>query len=125
MLTLFLCFFREVVLRGHLFILETPLFRVRTKRKNRYCYSEEERLKALEELGVNAEITRFKGLGEINANELNNFINKYMRLIPVDCTQDKNIEETLLFFMAENRKVNGRYAYIMNNLKITEKSFHE
>jgi DNA gyrase/topoisomerase IV subunit B len=125
MLTLFLSFFKEVVLRGHLFILETPLFRVRTKRENRYCYSEEERLKAMEELGAHAEITRFKGLGEINADEFKNFINKNMRLIPVDCTQDKNIEETLLFFMAENRKVNGRYAYIMDNLKITEESFHE
>jgi topoisomerase-4 subunit B len=125
MLTLFLCFFKEVVLRGHLFILETPLFRVRTKRENRYCYSEEERLKALKELGAHAEITRFKGLGEINADEFMNFINKNMRLIPVDCTQDKNIEETLLFFMADNRKVSGRYEYIMNNLNITEESFQE
>lgn len=125
MLTLFLSFFKEVVLRGHLFILETPLFRVRTKRENRYCYSEDERLKALKELGAHAEITRFKGLGEINADEFKNFINKNMRLIPVDCTQDKNIEETLLFFMADNRKVSGRYEYIMNNLNITEESFQE
>src|SRR5690625_5958634 len=83
LITFFLQFFPELVREGHLYILQTPLFRVRNKKETRYCYSEEERIRAINELGKNPEITRFKGLGEISPDEFKNFIGKDIKLEPV------------------------------------------
>ncbi len=80
LLTFFLKFFPELIKSGHVYILQTPLFRVRNKKEVIYCYSEEERLKALQKLGANAEITRFKGLGEISPDEFKHFIGKNIRV---------------------------------------------
>ena len=92
-LTFFLQFFPELVKNGHVFILETPLFRVRNKKKTVYCYSEEERVQAMSALGKTAEITRFKGLGEISPNEFAEFIGEQMRLEPVFLNKDASIEQ--------------------------------
>lgn len=118
MITLFARFFKRVIREGHLYILETPLFRVRNKKETHYCYSEEERVKAIARCGKSAEITRFKGLGEISPNEFKDFIGKKMRLTPVDSTHDKKLNETIEFYMGNNTP--ERRAYIMNHLVITE-----
>ena len=118
MITFFMKFFDRVVKEGHLFILETPLFRVRNKKENYYCYSEEERVKAIEKVGKGGEITRFKGLGEINKEEFSAFIGKDMRLTPVDCHHDTALNATLQFYMGSNTR--ERRQYIMDNLVITE-----
>ena len=114
LLTLFLHFFEALVLDEHLFILETPLFRVRTKKETLYCYSEKERDEAIESLGKNAEITRFKGLGEISPKEFGQFIGHNMRLEPVRITRLKEIPEMLEFYMGRNTP--ERRKFIMENL---------
>ena len=120
MITFFLRFFDRVLKEGHLYILETPLFRVRNKKETFYCYSEAERLTAIEKCGKNAEITRFKGLGEISPCEFKAFIGKTMRLTPVDCTRDRELKDTIEFYMGRNTQ--ERRQYIMDNLVITEDS---
>lgn len=118
MITLFVRFFDRIIKEGHLYILETPLFRVRNKKETHYCYTEEDRVKAIAACGKNPEITRFKGLGEIDAKEFKEFIGKTMRLTPVDCTLDHGITETVDFYMGRNTP--ERRQYIMNHLVITE-----
>jgi len=120
MITLFVKFFDRVIREGHLYILETPLFRVRNKKETHYCYTEEDRVNAIAQCGKNAEITRFKGLGEIDAQEFKAFIGKKMRLTPVDCTQDHNLQDTINFYMGNNTP--DRRKYIMDKLVITEDS---
>lgn len=114
-ITFFLQFFPDLIREGHLYILQTPLFRVRNKRETRYCYTEEERVNALAELGKNPEITRFKGLGEISPDEFKNFIGKDMRLEPVMIGKDTTIENLLEFYMGKNTP--DRQEFIVNNLK--------
>ncbi|WP_128332044.1 DNA topoisomerase IV subunit B [Apibacter sp. HY039] len=116
MITFFLQFFPDLIKNGHLYILQTPLFRVRNKKETRYCYSDEERMKALNELGKNPEITRFKGLGEISPDEFKNFIGKDMRLEPVMLTKDTSIDELLDFYMGKNTQT--RQEFIINNLVV-------
>lgn len=118
MITFFLQFFPELIREGHLYILQTPLFRVRNKKETRYCYSEEERIKAINELGKNPEITRFKGLGEISPDEFKNFIGKDIRLEPVMIGKGTTIEQLLEFYMGKNTPT--RQEFIVNNLKIEE-----
>jgi DNA gyrase subunit B/topoisomerase-4 subunit B len=118
MITFFLRFFEPVVRDGHLKILETPLFRVRNKKETIYCYSEDEREAALNKLGRGAEITRFKGLGEISPHEFKGFIGKNMRLTPVVIGEDHSISEVLSFYMGKNTK--ERYLHIMDNLEVDE-----
>ena len=118
MITLFVRFFERVVMEGHLYILETPLFRVRTKKETIYCYSEVERDAAVVRLGKSNEITRFKGLGEISPKEFEGFIGADMRLVPVDMAQDYGVPETIEFYMGDNTP--ERRQYIMDNLVIGE-----
>ena len=118
MITFFLQFFPDIIKNGHLYILQTPLFRVRNKKETRYCYSEEERLKALNELGKNPEITRFKGLGEISPDEFKNFIGKDIRLEPVVLGKDQTIEQLLEFYMGKNTP--DRQNFILENLVIED-----
>ncbi|MXV37582.1 type IIA DNA topoisomerase subunit B [Flavobacteriaceae bacterium Ap0902] len=115
-ITFFLQFFPELIREGHLYILQTPLFRVRNKKETRYCYSDEERKKAIRELGKNAEITRFKGLGEISPDEFKNFIGKDVRLEPVMIGKDATIEEILEFYMGRNTP--DRQDFIIENLVV-------
>ena len=116
LITFFLQFFPELIKEGHLFILQTPLFRVRNKKETRYCYSEEERVRAIEKLGKNPEITRFKGLGEISPNEFKHFIGDTMRLDPIMLDENSSIEEMLSFYMGKNTP--DRQKFIINNLKV-------
>ncbi|MDX1903484.1 MAG: DNA topoisomerase IV subunit B, partial [Thermonemataceae bacterium] len=102
MMTFFLQFFPDLVRNGHLFILETPLFRVRNKQKTFYCYTEQERQKAIKQLGVNPEITRFKGLGEISPDEFGAFIGENIRLEPVILKEHTNIHKILEYYMGKN-----------------------
>ena len=118
LLTFFLQFFPELVRRGHVYILQTPLFRVRNKKKTIYCYSEEEKNDAIKKLGANPEITRFKGLGEISPSEFKAFIGKNMRLRPVTTSGEHSIGETLAFYMGKNTQ--ERRNYIMDKLIIDE-----
>ena len=119
LITYFLTFFDQLVLSGHLFILETPLFRVRTSQKECiYCYSENERDLAAEKLGKKAEVTRFKGLGEISPKEFGQFIGKDIRLQPVTLENMRDIPETLGFFMGANTP--ERKDYIMTNLEVSK-----
>ncbi len=120
LITLFVRFFKRVIQEGHLYILETPLFRVRNKKETHYCYSEKERLTAMEKCGRNPEITRFKGLGEISPAEFKGFIGKEIRLTPVDCSTDHALDDTINFYMGRNTP--ERRNYIMDNLVITEES---
>lgn len=115
LITFFLQFFPDLVREGHLYILQTPLFRVRNKKETRYCYTEEERVNAINELGKNPEITRFKGLGEISPDEFKNFIGKDMRLEPVMIGKDTTIEKLLEFYMGKNTP--DRQEFIVRNLK--------
>lgn len=114
----FLQFFPEVIRRGHLYILQTPLFRVRNKKENFYCYNEEERQAAIKKCGANAEITRFKGLGEISDTEFKHFIGETMRLDKVRITKDDPIHDLLEFYMGKNTP--DRQGFIINNLRIEE-----
>jgi len=116
LLTFFLQFFPDLVKQGHLYILETPLFRVRDKKKTFYCYSEEEKATAVKELRGKAEITRFKGLGEISPSEFEDFIGDNMKLEPVYLSPDSDITEILGYYMGKNTP--QRQEFIINNLKI-------
>ena len=116
MITYFFRFFEQLVHDGHLFILETPLFRVRNKEKTIYCYSESERDVAVAQLGRNPEITRFKGLGEISPAEFKPFIGKEMRLSQVEYAAKPAAAEILSFYMGRNTP--DRREYIMNNLVV-------
>ena len=118
MMTFFLQFFPEVIRQGHLFVLQTPLFRVRNKKETLYCYSEEERLKAGARCGANAEITRFKGLGEISPAEFKEFIGENMRLDKVRITKDDPIPDLLEFYMG--KYTYERQGFIIDNLRIEE-----
>jgi topoisomerase-4 subunit B len=118
MLTFFLKFFPELVKKGHVFILQTPLFRVRNKKITRYCYTEEERLKAIEECGSTAEITRFKGLGEISPDEFKYFIGEDMRLDTVMLRKEDAVHEMLEYYMGKNTM--ERQEFIINNLVVEE-----
>jgi len=120
MITLFMRFFDRVIKEGHLYILETPLFRVRNKKETHYCYNEDERVSAIQKCGSNPEITRFKGLGEISPAEFKAFIGKGMRLTPVDSSRDSAVTDTIDFYMGRNTP--ERRQYIMDNLVITEDS---
>jgi topoisomerase-4 subunit B len=114
LLTFFLSYFEELVTAGRIFILETPLFRVRTKKETRYCYNERERDEALGELGSQSEVTRFKGLGEISPKEFGQFIGGDMRLVPVSVNTLKAVPQVLTFYMGKNTP--ERRDYIMKNL---------
>jgi topoisomerase-4 subunit B len=116
LITFFLQFFPELIKDGHLYILQTPLFRVRNKKKTIYCYSEQERVHALEELGKQAEITRFKGLGEISPDEFKHFIGDDIRLDPVMLDKNMTIDELLSFYMGKNTP--KRQEFIIDNLKV-------
>lgn len=116
MITFFLQFFPELIKEGHLYILQTPLFRVRNKKKTIYCYSEQERIDAIEELKPKPEITRFKGLGEISPDEFKNFIGQDIRLEPVMLDKSSSIEKLLEFYMGKNTP--DRQEFIIDNLKV-------
>ena len=118
MTSFFLQFFPDVIRNGHLYILQTPLFRVRNKKETFYCYSDEEREKAVKRCGASAEITRFKGLGEISADEFKEFIGDNMRLDKVRLTKEDPIHELLEFYMGKNTF--ERQGFIINNLRIEE-----
>lgn len=116
LMTFFLQFFPDLIKRGHVFILQTPLFRVRNKKKTIYCYSEEERRNAIAQLGKNPEITRFKGLGEISPDEFANFIGEDIRLEPVLLNKAQSIESILSYYMGKNTP--ERQEFIISNLRI-------
>ena len=116
LLTFLLQFYHDLVRNGHLYILQTPLFRVRNKQKTIYCYSEEEKLNAIQSLGGNPEITRFKGLGEISPEEFRHFIGPAIRLDPVLLSKDASIQEVLTFYMGKNTP--ERQVFIIDNLRI-------
>ncbi len=116
LLTFFLQFFPDLAKNGHLYILETPLFRVRNKQKTIYCYSEEEKQNAINKLGARPEITRFKGLGEISPEEFGLFIGEDMRLQPVLVKDDSPIQKMLEYYMGKNTM--DRQAFIIDNLRI-------
>jgi topoisomerase-4 subunit B len=118
LLTFFLQFFPDLVKKGHVKILQTPLFRVRNKKETIYCYSDIERKNAIDKLGKNAEITRFKGLGEISPDEFKYFIGEDIRLEPVIVGKDQSIEEILTFYMGKNTQ--DRQNFIIENLKYEE-----
>ena len=116
LITFFLQFFPELIKEGHLYILQTPLFRVRNKKETIYCYSEKEKSEAIEKLGVKFEITRFKGLGEISPDEFKYFIGEDIRLDPVMLDDNFSIEDLLSFYMGKNTP--KRQEFIINNLKV-------
>ena len=116
LLTYFLQFFPDLVKMGHVYILETPLFRVRNKKKTFYCYDDEERNKAVEEIGKNPEITRFKGLGEISPSEFKNFIGDDIRLEPIILNRKSKINELLSFYMGKNTQ--QRQEFIIDKLRV-------
>ena len=116
LLTFFLQFFPDLVKRNHVYVLQTPLFRVRNKKKTIYCYSEEERKNALAELGKNPEITRFKGLGEISPDEFKHFIGEDIRLEPVLLSKDATIDSILSYYMGKNTQ--DRQNFIIENLRV-------
>ncbi len=116
LISFFLQFFPDVVKAGHLYILQTPLFRVRNKKETIYCYDETARINAINKLGKNPEITRFKGLGEISPDEFRQFIGKDMRLEPVIINKESPIDKLLEFYMGKNTP--DRQEFIINNLKV-------
>jgi len=118
LLTFFLQFFPDLVRKGHVYILQTPLFRVRNKKETRYCYSSDEKAKAIKDLGPNPEITRFKGLGEISPDEFQYFIGKDMRLEPVRMKKNDTVNGYLEFYMGKNTP--DRQDFIIENLRIEE-----
>lgn len=116
LVTFFLKYYIDLIKAGHLYILETPLFRVKTKKQNRYCYSQEERDAAVAEFGKEkVEITRFKGLGEINEGEFRDFIGKDMRLVPITIDEAEDVQMLLSFYMGVNTF--ERQKFIMKNLR--------
>jgi topoisomerase-4 subunit B len=121
LITFFLQFFPEVVRLGHLFIFQTPLFRVRNKKVTYYCYSEEERVSAIQKLGKTAEITRFKGLGEISPDEFKNFIGADIRLDPILMKKHESVANMLEFYMGKNTP--ERQDFIIENLYIEKDDF--
>jgi topoisomerase-4 subunit B len=116
LMTFFLQFFPDLVKAGHVYILETPLFRVRNKKETIYCYSEEEKQEAINKLGSKPEITRFKGLGEISPDEFSNFIGEDIRLQPVRIDKEKHLHRILEFYMGKNTP--NRQEFIIDNLRI-------
>ncbi len=116
LITFFLQFFPELIKEGHLYILQTPLFRVRNKKETIYCYSEQEKVDAIEKLGAKSEITRFKGLGEISPDEFKHFIGDDIRLDPIMLDDNFSIEDLLSFYMGKNTP--KRQDFIINNLKV-------
>jgi topoisomerase-4 subunit B len=118
LLTFFLQFFPDLIKKGHLYILQTPLFRVRNKKKTFYCYDDEEKHNAIKSLGANPEITRFKGLGEISPDEFKHFIGKDIRLEPVRIRKEDDIADMLQFYMGKNTP--ERQGFIIDNLVIEE-----
>jgi len=118
LLTFFIQFFTDLVRKGHIYILQTPLFRVRNKKETRYCYSDEEKQKAIKQLGPNPEITRFKGLGEISPDEFKHFIGKDIRLEPVRMKKNDSVSCLLEFYMGKNTP--DRQDFIIENLRIEE-----
>jgi len=116
LLTFFLQFFPDLVRMGHVYILQTPLFRVRNKKKTRYCYSDEERIDAINKLSPKPEITRFKGLGEISPDEFKHFIGKDIRLEPVRMTKNDSVDEILKYYMGKNTP--ERQEFIIENLHV-------
>lgn len=118
LITFFLQFFPDLIKKGHVYILQTPLFRVRNKKQTRYCYSEEERVEAIGELGPNPEITRFKGLGEISPHEFKHFIGKDMRLEQVKWRKTDIVNDLLEFYMGKNTM--ERQEFIIENLVVEE-----
>jgi topoisomerase-4 subunit B len=123
MITFFLNFFPDVIKKRHLHILQTPLFRVRNKKETFYCYTEEERINAIEACGKNPEITRFKGLGEISPDEFKHFIGKDIRLEPVVMRREDSVSDMLNFYMGKNTP--QRQDFIIGNLKIEEDRLEE
>lgn len=123
LMTFFLQFFPELVKSGHVFILQTPLFRVRNKKETIYCYSEAERVAAVQKLGPKPEITRFKGLGEISPDEFSNFIGKDMRLEPVTVGQEETIHHLLEYYMGKNSE--ERQKFIIERLKVEKNVVEE
>lgn len=123
LLTFFLQFFPDLVREGHLYILETPLFRVRNKKETIYCYSEEERQKAISKLSPKPEITRFKGLGEISPNEFENFIGENIRLEPVILEKESSIPKILSYYMGKNTP--ERQKFIIENLRVEKDEIDE
>ncbi|MFO7670014.1 MAG: DNA topoisomerase IV subunit B [Bacteroidales bacterium] len=118
LLTFFLQFFPNLVRNRHLYILQTPLFRVRNRKETHYCYTEEERLAAMAKVGKNPEITRFKGLGEISPDEFKHFIGPEIRLQPVRMKKDDDLKEILEFYMGKNTP--ERQEFIINRLRVEE-----
>ena len=118
LLTFFLQFYPDLVRSGHLYILQTPLFRVRNKQKTNYCYSDQERVNAIHELGPKPEITRFKGLGEISPDEFRQLIGPKMRLENVLLKKENGLEEILKFYMGKNTP--DRQSFIIENLRVEE-----
>lgn len=118
LLTFFLQFYPDLVRTGHVYILQTPLFRVRNKKETIYCYSEDERVAAIKKLGVNPEITRFKGLGEISPDEFRHFIGPSMRLDPVILKRDLSVADMLSFYMGKNTP--DRQTFIIDNLRFDD-----
>jgi topoisomerase-4 subunit B len=116
LITFFLQFFPELIKEGHLYILQTPLFRVRNKKETIYCYSDDERKEAIEKLKPKPEITRFKGLGEISPDEFKNFIGESIRLDPIMMDKNTSIEQLLSFYMGKNTP--DRQDFIIKNLKV-------
>jgi len=122
LLTFFLQFFPDLAKNGHLFILDTPLFRVRNKQKTFYCYSEEEKQKAISQLGTRPEITRFKGLGEISPDEFGLFIGEDIRLQPVVLNPELSIQKMLEYYMGKNTL--ERQNFIIDNLRIEKDTIY-
>ena len=119
--TFFMRFYRQLITDGRVYILETPLFRVRNKKEQHYCFSDEEREAAIKKCGRGCEITRFKGLGELNAKEFKDFIGPDMRLTPVTCADDTDVEKTIKFYMGANTP--ERKDYIMDSLVCDSSDF--
>lgn len=122
LLTFFLQFFPDLVRNGHLYILDTPLFRVRDKQKTFYCYSEEEKQQAIRQLRGKPEITRFKGLGEISPDEFKDFISENIRLEPVVMNEETNIDDILEYYMGKNTP--ARQDFIIDNLRVEKDEVH-
>ena len=122
-LTFFLQFFPDLVKNGHVYILETPLFRVRNKKDTLYCYSENEKNAAINNLGGKPEITRFKGLGEISPEEFGLFIGESMRLEPIIIKGKTSVNDLLKYFMGKNTE--ERQNFIIDNLRIEEDELEE
>jgi len=116
LLTFFLQFFPDLIRQGHLYILQTPLFRVRNKKETLYCYNDDERERAIAKLGASAEITRFKGLGEISPPEFSNFIGDNIRLDSVRLSKEDTIHDLLEFYMGKNTP--DRQDFIIENLRM-------